>query len=348
MNQRGIGLVEILVALLIGLIVLGAVWNVFLSSRQGYRTNDALARVQDNGRFAASLLSRELRLAGYKGLCGQDTPVNNLLDTTDPGYDAVLFNLDNALLGWDDTGPTASWAAGMNGYVAGTDVLLFKHAGVVPGVTADGNTPANANAISLTTESGIPAATIVVVSDVLGCDMFQNRSSANATNLARGAGGGTPGNVNPGGNDFSHAYDGDMEINTFRSGLYYVGAGNDGRPALRRMRFDAGSGNDELVADGVEDMQIVYGEDTNGDRRVERYCRADAIADWNAVVAVRVTLLVGNADAGVLSEQQVLEYDDGAADPDGACDPVEIAPDTTDLRLRQVFTTTVALRNRLP
>ena len=346
-GQRGFSLVEILVALVISLVLLAGVWNVFLASRQSYRTNEALSLVQDNGRYAAGLLARELRLTGYKGSCGPNTTINNLLDPDGAGYDPALFDLDNALQGWNNALPVETFTQGVSGYVAGTDVLLSKHAGLLTSLTASGNTPTNAANINLTNSmSGIAKGTIVVVSDHQGCDIFQNGADANASNLNRGAGG-APGNIASG--LFSHQYEGDMEIYTFRSALYYIGAGADGRPALRRRLFDQGSASDELLADGVEDMQITYGEDLNGDRRVDRYCPADAIASWRDVLAARVTLRVASRTADILDVDQALTYDDGAADPDpDGCEATEVTPDTSDRRLRQVFTTTIALRNRLP
>lgn len=347
-NQSGFSLVEVLVTLAISLILLAGVWNMFLASRQAYRTNEALSQVQENGRFAVDLLSREVRVAGYKGACGSDTPINNLLNPAGAGYDADLYNLDNAFLGWEDSDPGAAYAASMSGYRAGTDVILFKHAAIASSATASGNTPANANTITLSGASGIAQDTIVVVSDSDGCDIFQNRSNASASTLTRGNTG-QPGNLNPASVNFSHEYGPGMEIRTFRSGLYYVGTGTDGSPALRRALFDQGnSPDDQLLADGVEDMQVTYGEDTNGDGRVDRYCRADAIASWANVLALRATLLVASTAPNVLSEPQSLAYDDGAADPDGVCTATEFEPDTSDRQLRQVFTTTIGIRNRLP
>ncbi|MCK9530003.1 MAG: PilW family protein [Gammaproteobacteria bacterium] len=345
-GQRGFSLVEILVVLVISLILLAGVWNVFLASRQSYRTNEALSLVQDNGRYAAGLLARELRLTGYKGSCGPNTTINNLLDPGGAGYEPALFDLDNALQGWDNALPVETFTQGVSGYVAGTDVLLSKHAGLLTSLTASGNTATNAVDINLTNSSGIPTGAIVVVSDHQGCDIFQNGADASASKLNRGAGG-TPGNINPDTSFFSHEYEGDMEIYTVRSALYYIGADTDGRPALRRRLFDQGSASDELLADGVEDMQITYGEDLNGDRRVDRYCPADAIASWRDVLAARVTLRVASRTADILDVDQALTYDDGAADPDPAgCEATEVT--SSDRRLRQVFTTTIALRNRLP
>src|SRR5690606_25475066 len=62
-------LIELMVAMLISLILLGGVLQVFLSSKDIYRTNTAVARVQEAGRFATEFMAFDVRQAGYKGEC---------------------------------------------------------------------------------------------------------------------------------------------------------------------------------------------------------------------------------------------------------------------------------------
>jgi type IV pilus assembly protein PilW len=64
-RQRGLSLVELMVAMVIGLIVLGAVTAVYLGSAQTARFQSGLLRVEENGRFAIDVLSRTLRMARY-------------------------------------------------------------------------------------------------------------------------------------------------------------------------------------------------------------------------------------------------------------------------------------------
>ena len=65
-RQRGISLVEIMVALLLSLFLMGGVIQIYLSSKQTYRTQEGNSRLQENGRFAMEILSRQIRMAGYK------------------------------------------------------------------------------------------------------------------------------------------------------------------------------------------------------------------------------------------------------------------------------------------
>jgi type IV pilus assembly protein PilW len=62
--QKGFSLVEIMVAMTIGMILLGAVAYLFLGSRQINRTQDDLSRMQENGRYALDILGRAIRQAG--------------------------------------------------------------------------------------------------------------------------------------------------------------------------------------------------------------------------------------------------------------------------------------------
>ena len=64
-KQLGLSLVELMVALVLGLVLMAGVIQVFLASRQTYNANEAMARMQENGRFALEFISRSARLAGY-------------------------------------------------------------------------------------------------------------------------------------------------------------------------------------------------------------------------------------------------------------------------------------------
>ena len=64
-RSRGFTLIEIMVALLLGLVVLGGVAQVFISTRQAVRIQQASSRMQENGRNAIALLARYIRMSGY-------------------------------------------------------------------------------------------------------------------------------------------------------------------------------------------------------------------------------------------------------------------------------------------
>lgn len=324
-RQQGLSLVELLIAMTLSLLLMGGVMQVFLASKQTYSANTALSRVQESGRFAMEFLTSDIRNAGYKGEC--ITPLNNLLNEGSSSYRADLFDLSQAVNGRTNASP--AWVANRS---AG-DVIHVKYAASLAGVTASGNTPATANTISLTAASGVAQGTIIIVSDPLGCDLFQNRSNANAKNLTRGAVG-SPGNKNPGSNNFSHAYDASMQILKLQSATYYIGNDVNNRPALRRISFSTGVAVDEVLIEGVENMQVLYGI-AGANRQVSNYVSAASVADWDDVVSVRVYLLVVGAETNVAPENQVIDFN-GAAVTIG------------NRRLAQVFSTTIGIRNRLP
>lgn len=324
-RQKGLSLVELLIAMTLSLLLMGGVLQIFLASKQTYSANTALSRVQESGRFAMEFLTSDIRNAGYKGEC--ITPLNNLLNESSASYSDDLFDLSQALSGRANASP--SW---VDNRAAG-DVIHVKYAASLAGVTASGNTPATANTISLTAASGVAQGTIIIVSDPLGCDIFQNRSNANAQNLTRGAVG-SPGNKNPASNPFSHAYDGAMDILKLQSATYYIGNDVNNRPALRRISFTTGVEDDEVLIEGIENMQILYGI-ASANKQVSNYVSAASVADWDDVVSVRVYLLVVGAETNVTPENQVIDFN-------GAAVTIE------NRRLAQVFSATIGIRNRLP
>lgn len=360
-HNAGYSLVELMVSLVLGLVIMAAVLSVFVGMGQSVRTEDALSRVQENARFGVEKLSVDVRQAGFMG-CVRD--VNVLLDPAGAGYSAALYDLSRAVSGWEYTGTgpatifnsvslipagasVSDWnddagadldAQFQNLVLPGSDVLVVRHADQRLGVTASGVTPVNANTINLTGASGVKQDTIVLVSDCRGSDLFQNRSTDTAASLTRGATG-SPGNLNPGTNEFSHAYDTDMEIYTFSVAAYYVGRGASGEPALfRRSYLEGGAGVAEELVDGVESMQVLYGEDTDTDRIANVYRAADAVADWGGIVSVRISLLLRGRDEG-RGEPDTASYVLGGM----TFNPI----DSRNLR-RRVASWTITLRNRVP
>jgi len=80
--QRGFTLVELMVAMILGLLVAAAAGSLFLSNRKIYGTTASINRIQENQRTAFELLARDVREAGGNP-CTRN--VVNMLDTSKPG-----------------------------------------------------------------------------------------------------------------------------------------------------------------------------------------------------------------------------------------------------------------------
>jgi type IV pilus assembly protein PilW len=180
---------------------------------------------------------------------------------------------------------------------------------------------------------------IVMVSDCTHATIMQVTSTS-ATPTSPGfllhiPGWGTTNPVTPGNSipDLGGAvYETDAEVVKIGTVSYYVSdGGNGGLPGLYRRE---GSKSAEELIEGVENMQILYGEDTDDDKSTNRYLPADSVGDWANVVSVRLSLVLMTVEDSLTSSLQTYQFN-------GA--PVT-APDR---RLRRVFTSTIGIRNRL-
>lgn len=64
-KQKGLSLIELMIALVLGLFLVAGVIQIFLGTSQTYRLTGDIARVQENARFALDILARDIRMAGY-------------------------------------------------------------------------------------------------------------------------------------------------------------------------------------------------------------------------------------------------------------------------------------------
>jgi type IV pilus assembly protein PilW len=73
MRQDGFTLVEMMIAILIGLLLIAAMLSLFLSTKQGYRMANGMSVMQATGRATLDLLSREVMISGFPQVSLADT-----------------------------------------------------------------------------------------------------------------------------------------------------------------------------------------------------------------------------------------------------------------------------------
>lgn len=110
-RQRGMSLVELMVAMTIGLIITVVIANLFLGTKQTYRTQDDLSRLQENLRFAFQVIGRSVRQAGYRAEWNKT--IDQVFLSTPPidGTDATGANAsDTIVVRFQGSGTGASGA----------------------------------------------------------------------------------------------------------------------------------------------------------------------------------------------------------------------------------------------
>lgn len=117
-RQRGVGLIEVMISLVIGLVLLGALAYFFLGSQQMNRAHDDVSRMQESGRNAMEIMGNAIRQAGYR------------LDVDQPLYVDPVKNI----------GVVAGTNGAGTGATALSDTITIRHD---PTWVADAANPVN-------------------------------------------------------------------------------------------------------------------------------------------------------------------------------------------------------------
>jgi type IV pilus assembly protein PilW len=364
-----------MVALLIGTILMGAAISIFIGNKSTNSMVTELSRMQEAGRFAIDYMSEEIRLAGYYGCTSRfekidpgtvKLNVKTLTQTPFPfteqdtvagvhGFNGedkgkfkptmVAHNLMRAL--YEIDGDISKKV------VSETDVINIQRSNICQApLTKTAITKNGVFELYAQSGCGFKQYDTVMIADCETADAFTIQNNP----------------VNKNGNqtiqhsvqlnnsdDFTvEEYGIDAYASKLRSNTFFVGTTdrfdkdenrNDIRksalyvaswaPADNNTNLDATDYIVEELVEGVEDMQIQYGVDTSGDEYVDSYDRADQITDWSTVRNVRIHILMRSKDL-ITTEAHDFEFLD--------------KPNVNtrgDRRLRMVFSTTIALRNRL-
>lgn len=360
-RQRGVTLVELLIAMVLGLVLVGGTIQVFTGNRATYEFTDDLARIQENARFALDQITYDARMAGYKG-CLADVAVFNNLTIENTFRD----DIENGLVGHNANGTGAGqvFAATAKDPAPSTDSALWTPALptelsdlVIPGsdvlIVRGISGPTNTMSAPFSSSTGlfVPNTHGYVAGEILVATDCQKASIFQLTGITAGSpldqlghtdsAGMVPGNAAAAwGPDQSYGLGG--EVARLEAHAFFVGQGSNDRPSLFQLRLQWQSATqsdfvaEELVA-GVDTMQVRYGLDTDNSGAPNSWVSADGVADWADVLSAEITLLV-RADGEYGTDVDAVVYNLA----DTQYDPVD------DRRLRQIFSTSVGVRNRLP
>ena len=314
-QQKGMTLIELMIGLVIAMILLAGVAEIFLGSKQTYRYQAGMARMQENGRYTLSTVTEKIRMAGYMGCYSMDT--SETVNTVNGGG-AVEFDFSKPIVVWEatttgyETNKDATlWTAEVpddvrlliNSTPSGTDfsdILIFTGAGN-DGIRLASKMPDSSAVIKLVNHSPevIFDDDILLVSDCQKSAIFQatNVTYPNSTspdvNVAHNAGGGgTPGNSTKDLTGDGSSFDSDASLFSIEKIYYFVAPSsvnnNSNDTVMALWRKVNANDPEELVA-GVENFQLTLGEDIDDDKSADRYGTAN-IVDFENVVSVRVEL----------------------------------------------------------
>ena len=301
-RQAGLSLIELMVALAIGLFILVGLVSIFATSNRTYLDLNRAGQQIENGRFAVQLLTDDISLAGFFGRFA--TPLAAPASLPDPCEKNSMSALRAAaalpLQGYDAPAGSPLSCVAAADHVPGTDILVVRRA---DSQMAAGN--------SATIPGGSLGAAQVYLQ--------ANADPANSANPLIAVATGTPQSVftlkNKDGANFA-------PIRKYHVHIYFVapcsipagggsactGANDDGGspiPTLKRLELTVDSTGATLdmyqvpLVEGIENLQIDYGIDSDGDGvpNGAYVTSTAAVLDWTNVVAVRINLLARNTEA---------------------------------------------------
>ena len=317
-RQQGVTLVELMIALAIGLLVTVAMLKVYVDASGMYRFNEGLARVQENGRFALEFIRRDARVAGFWGCNSNAKPNPGIKEASDAYIDVDRYitgteggdNDPDSITFRSATGSGSPLTTGMSGTAAGVTV---KSVGALSTDTA------------------------VLISDCENGDLFQVTGISGET-LAHAAA--ADANTSP---NLSKAYAAGARVYEAHETTFSIqNDPSSGVPTLYREVIGKSA---QPLVEGIENLQVLYGEDTdadaegaNGDGTANRYVAFDALDSGIGtarIVSVRISLLVRSIKDNLTTEPAPYTFNGST-----------VTPVATDKYLRKVFTTTVTLRNK--
>lgn len=343
-RERGVSLIETMIALTIGLFIIMAIYTVFFKSREGGVLSADMARMQEGGRVAMDVIASDLRMASFAG-CGKmalDSTTSQLIKVgTDTGIDYTTYRQGVWVRRYDPVETKFVIEGSLVGR-ANTDVLSIFGVSAESATLASAMDPA-AKKIQLSAGNSLGAISNGSLLLIASCgtdfppptDLFKVTGASGSTFSST-----TPLVIN---------YGTDAAVYRYVAASYYLrdAADPSGNPRLDSagnrivslFRADS-QGSVELV-ESVDAFRVCLGVDSDENGTVDRYVTAavPGSVDWDRVISVQVDMLVSSVATDILPTAQLQQF--------SLCLDTTPSFSATDRKFRKLFSTSVALRNKV-
>ncbi|MBF0271888.1 MAG: PilW family protein [Magnetococcales bacterium] len=306
-RQAGLSLIEVMIAMSIGLVVLLAVISMLSTSNRSRQELDQSAQLIENGQYAIQVLYEDLRHAGFFGhyhAGGLTTPASLPDPCETDDANALLTALALPLQGYSSTGITnradvsatscAATVLSPDNLKPGSDLLVIRRAdtAILAGVPTSGEVYLQANVTTAAIQFGSATANVPTTTADGGSVTLTQRNGAT---------------VSPANTRRLHVrvyFVAPCSKGSGASGI--CAAGDDTIPTLKRLDLEASGGVRAMaitpLAEGVEILKVRYGLDTTpsttdpatgliGDGIPDTWSTAPTLAQWSSVVSVQVHVL---------------------------------------------------------
>lgn len=296
-HAHGFTLIELMVAMLLGLVVIAGVGSVFLSNQQVYRANKALSDVQDSSRIAFEMLARDIRNSGLTA-CSNSSRVGNVLNTGPSNGGSVWWaDWNNAVHGYAGNDAVVPAGTGQGDRVSGTPSLQLIGGDEISFSVATHD--ASGAQFTLNESSAdLGSGDVFIVCDFDHAAIFQSSSfSHSGKTIGHATSGGNcsaglgyPSVCTAAGNSYN--FSPNALITRLNVSDWYIGQGSAGGTSLFRLGSTGGTPIRQEMVTGVTGMTLLYRQSGLAVAFVD----AANVTNWAAVTAVKVTLTIQGSD----------------------------------------------------
>lgn len=378
-KQSGLTLVEILIGTVLSLFLIGSLLQLSQSTRNNNQISSSLTELQENGRFAVEQMVNALRYRGFQGCLtskdeveadGESESDTSVYVTQADGLN--IPSMDEGHLRGYDVSAAGTWAplpthadmTALSGTIdptprAGSDIISLTYANPRGVPLAESMTKRDDNLTIEHNNFGFEQGDVVFIGNCTSIESFRisNEVSEDAPfvlehaasmNALTGNPNKTRDNVSASTNTFlDQIYEtGDSAIRLYNSDTYYVADtgrnGPQGGDIYALYKLDAQGDTTELI-EGIENIQILYGEETDATTNTIRYVPASTgDLDMKKVKSIQISMLVHSISQ---SRQSYDQNTYSLLDQDIAHESTTITHQGNKM-MRRTYTTTVNLRNQ--
>lgn len=302
--QAGLSLIEVMISMAIGSVVILGVLSLFNANTETYNALQAQTRLQEGASFGLNVIARDLQRAGYRGCYSRGNVYSAVASVP------VEFDIRSGLSVYngnsDGTWTASSTALGsaLSEAIDGTDIITLRF---VENDEAYLSTAlvTGQESVAVTVVSGassnITVNDLALISDCEKATLFKVTSVAtDGTTMTLGhAVSAASGNIVAGLAE-TGTFGTDAAVASIVSKTYFIkqgASGIAGKGGYSLFQFD-GAASAELV-EGVEDLQILLGIDTDSDGVPNQYLAPSASVNTGQIVAILLEITANSInDAG--------------------------------------------------